>query len=351
MRKMFILAVSLSIVSCVQPLSSLPVFGESAALRLPISISKPFASDNLTVFLIKGSDNLKNQNTVTLQEALAEKKVRVRETGDVNNLTIENLSDTLVFIQSGDIVKGGRQDRTMQYDMILPPHSGIVPLPAFCVEHGRWQGRSGESAGGFATSNNGLVGKELKMAARKQGDQQQVWDKVAEGTRDMYKQVAAALPAPPLAEREFAAQNASGSLELALENNKVNEAVEQQMKKLVHVVDGDRNVIGFAFAINGKLNSADVYGSNKLFLKMWPKELKSAVAEAVQQKNGKVRNVEPTAASVQSALARAEQARISKKPTSNACTQLLDHEDKDSVLFDTVEKNSGDLVHRSYFAK
>jgi hypothetical protein len=53
--------------------------------------------------------------------------VRVEETGSVNELKIENLGDEDVYIQSGDIVKGGRQDRALTVSFILPKKSGAVP--------------------------------------------------------------------------------------------------------------------------------------------------------------------------------------------------------------------------------
>lgn len=352
MSKMLILAVAFSIVSCSQPLWSLPVDAQGLVNQpMPFKISQPYTSGNLSVFLIRGSDKVKTDNAMTLQEAMAQDKVKVRETGNVNNLEIENLSDRMVFIQSGDIVKGGRQDRTMQYDMILPPHSGMVPLPAFCVEHGRWSGRGAEASDRFAKSENALVGKQLKLAARKAGDQQQVWNKVAEGAGRIYHQVAAALPSPAASEQQMSAQNASGSMQLALENKQVSAAVDDQMKKLVHIVDGDKSVIGFAFAINGKLNSADVYGSNGLFLKMWPKELKSAVTEALGQKNEKPKPGRVITADVEKALERSDKAKVSRQQQSNTRTQLLDREDTDSVVFETVDKKTGALVHKSYFAK
>jgi hypothetical protein len=63
----------------------------------------------------------------------------------VNELIVENLSDEEVYIQSGDIVKGGRQDRTLGYDLIVPKKSGKVKITSFCVEHGRWSARGREA--------------------------------------------------------------------------------------------------------------------------------------------------------------------------------------------------------------
>src|SRR5260370_14540126 len=94
----------------------------------------PFTQGNLTVFLIHGQDKIKGQTFLTLQEALVQKKVIVRETREVNQLSIENVSRAEVYVQSGDIVKGGQQDRMLVVDLILPPRSGKIPIAAFCVE-------------------------------------------------------------------------------------------------------------------------------------------------------------------------------------------------------------------------
>src|SRR5258708_38940285 len=86
---------------------------ETADLKL----SGPYPHGNLSVFLVHGPDRLAGKNFMTLQEALEAKKAVVYETGNVNQLTVENLSkDEELFIQSGDIVKGGQQDRTLEYD-------------------------------------------------------------------------------------------------------------------------------------------------------------------------------------------------------------------------------------------
>src|SRR5262245_18563398 len=73
----------------------------------------PFTHGNLSVFLIHGKDKIKGVTFITLQEALVQKKVIVRETKSVNELTIENVSSDEVYVQSGDIVKGGAQDRML----------------------------------------------------------------------------------------------------------------------------------------------------------------------------------------------------------------------------------------------
>ena len=72
-------------------------------------------------------------NILTLQEAMDQKLFVVYETAEVNELEVENLSKEFdVFIQSGDIVKGGRQDRVLAVSIIIPAlvrdgqHTGVL---------------------------------------------------------------------------------------------------------------------------------------------------------------------------------------------------------------------------------
>src|SRR5947209_16707191 len=130
-------------------------------------LSGPFNHENLTIFLIHGPDKLKDKKFLTLQEALEQKKVVVHETSNVNQLTIENLSaNEEIFIQSGEIVKGGKQDRLLSIDLIVSAHSGKVPISSFCVEHGRWVKRGNEATDKFSSSADIAASKELRLASK-----------------------------------------------------------------------------------------------------------------------------------------------------------------------------------------
>src|SRR6184192_3275599 len=142
-------------------------------------LSGPYTCDNLTIYLIHGPSLLKD-DYVTLPEAMASKKVIVHETGNVNELAVENTSDVTVYVQSGDIVKGGRQDRTIAIDLVLPPGSGKVPVASFCVEHGRWSQRAGEPTTQFSGSSDAVAGLKMKLASNSAygagGGQSRVWE-------------------------------------------------------------------------------------------------------------------------------------------------------------------------------
>ncbi|MCM3874094.1 MAG: hypothetical protein ND895_25680, partial [Pyrinomonadaceae bacterium] len=83
-------------------------------------LSGPFTHQNLTIYLIHGKNMIEGRSFLTLQEALEQKKVVVYETKDVNELSIENRSTQDIYVQAGDIVKGGQQDRVLAVDLIVP---------------------------------------------------------------------------------------------------------------------------------------------------------------------------------------------------------------------------------------
>ncbi|MFN8551006.1 MAG: DUF6569 family protein [Candidatus Obscuribacterales bacterium] len=251
-----------------------PSFAQTAPMPPLYQISQPYSNGNLSVFLIKGASKSKTTEYLTLPEALAKKQVTVHETGDVNLLKIDNLSSAAVFIQSGEIVKGGRQDRALQVDMVIPPHAQQVSLPCFCVEHGRWSARVGENSSNFGSASDFVVGNNIHKAIKKDGDQSQVWAQV-QAKQD---QLARTLTKP------VAAGRSPSSLQLTLEEKSVKEATQNQFQALSTIVDKDRDAIGYVVAINGKVNNADIYGSSNLFKKLWPGLLKAAVIEAVAQR-------------------------------------------------------------------
>ena len=122
--------------------------------------------ENLAIYFIHGK-SAPGKVPLTLDEAMAKGTVKVRETSNVNQLEIENLGNEEVFVQSGDIVKGGKQDRTLMVSLVLPPKSGSIPIASFCVEEGRWSARGREDAKNFATAS--AVGALARDEARDEG--------------------------------------------------------------------------------------------------------------------------------------------------------------------------------------
>ncbi len=248
-----------AVLNCVAFASMLTLAGVAAAAPEPgsIRVSDPVRHDNLAVYFIHGPSKA-GPVPLTLEEALASGAAQVRETSDVNSLEIENLGDTPVFVQAGDIVKGGKQDRTLMVSLLLPPKSGRVPIASFCVEHGRWSARGAEDAGKFSASTASVPSREMKLAmqapmpaspstgpsiAETGLRQQKVWD----GVQAMQQRLTASTGT------DVRAQASATSLQLALENEKLAAVREAYIAALTAAAQDD-DIVGYVFAINGKLN-------------------------------------------------------------------------------------------------
>ncbi len=315
--------------------------GQTAQGKDDYRLEGPFTQGNLTVFLIHGRDRIKGQTFITLQEALVQKKVIVRETREVNELSIENISSEEVFVQSGDIVKGGQQDRMLAVDLILPPRSGKIPISAFCVENGRWSKRGAEEVTVFNSSSNVVAGRDLKLAAKNAESQGEVWKQVA---------VAQDKLSANTGTRVNGAASPT-SFQLALENKEVQANADSYVKALGGILDGKTDVIGYVFAINGKINSADVYASSVLFRKLWPKLLKASAIEAVAELRRGEKFEAPKSDAVQGFLNDSPKGTEKQKDVSSR-VQIVTRESDENVFFETRDRAKPDTwVHRNYIKK
>lgn len=304
-------------------------------------LSGPYTHKNLTIFLVHGKELMPGKNFLTLQEALAQKKVIVYETKDVNELAIRNLSNQDVYVQSGDVVRGGEQDRMISVDFIVPPKSRRMPIAAFCVESDRWNKRGNESAAGFGSSDNAVATKDLKLAAKRSNSQSEVWEtvKVAQAKMSANLNVTVADPASPT------------SYELAVSNSVVVYNTNEYVKALSAIVRNKPDVIGYVFAINGHVNSADVYASRPLFLKLWPKLLKASAVEAIAESNQDATAQPVTGETVRAFLAESERATGAAKDVTHR-VKLVTREDDNNIFFETQDRAAKDgWVHRNYIRK
>jgi hypothetical protein len=310
------------------------IFAQKPAYR----ISEPLTYKNLTIFLIHGKNESTKGNILTLQEAMEREIFLVYETSEVNSLAVENISKEFdVFIQSGDIVKGGKQDRVLAVSILIPARSGKIYIEAFCVESGRWEKRGNEDSSKFGSSNDRIVSKDLKIAANKSKSQSQVWDKVGEAQKKLSANVGTTVNSP----------KSNSSLQLALENGKVAANVDEYIRKLSSAINGQSDVIGYAFAINGKINSADVYLSNALFKKLWPKMLKASAVEAVAELNKNNRTAAaPKPASVSTFMADSDKGKAEEKRVNK--TRVTTRESKENVVFESRDEKGDVVIHKSY---
>ena len=331
-------------------------------------ISDPNTYDNLSVYFIHGK-SAPGPVPLTLQEALAKGSVHVLETGSVNALKIENTGSDEVFIQAGDIVKGGRQDRVLSMSFVLPPKSGEVPLAAFCVEHGRWSARGNENARVFASAEEAMPSREAKLAmaaprpteptsARpylntgsaaapthdttlshlNTAPQAKVWASVANTQTKLTARLQESVASP----------DSETSLQLSLENEKLKAERARYIDVLQSSGEKGDDIVGYVLAVNGHISTADVYPSNALFRKMWPKQLAAGVTEAIGGKGDKVASA-PSAKEAEQFLATAEAAHGNEEVINDLSRREV--RDADSTLYVEARRSDGAWVHRNYLAK
>jgi len=251
------------------------------------------------------------------------------------------MSQNTVYVQSGDVVKGGQQDRTIAHDFVLTPGSGRVGIEAFCVESGRWEARGAEPSAAFSGSPDVLASKELKLAARRNADQGEVWTEVGR----LQAGLSQTLHEPVNADAS------PSSLQLALENPRLRQWAGEYTRSLASAADNDSEAVGFAFAINGHLNSADVYASHALFRAVWPRLLQAAAIEAIAHLQDSDVSPTPAPELIAAALAEAEHGTPTGKRI-NGMTKLVTYDAPTAVLFEMNDPRlPGEWVHRNYIMK
>lgn len=308
-------------------------------------MSGPFEHENLTVFLIEGEERVAGGAYVTLEEALAGKMLTIHETGSVNQLELEYTGEVDLFICAGELVKGGRQDRALPFDLIIEKKSGRSPLPSFCVEAARWSKRSGESADHFVASAQCLSSKEVRLAAKLRRDQGAVWRTVAEAVTDM----SASMGAP------VACSKSPTSYQLALEHAGLQKRLSDYIEALAKAPDAHGEAIGLAFAVNGEWVGFDVFGSRALFIKLWPKLLRAAATEALgaswRTRDAKTKPPQKDGATLSGLLA-ALKKRPEKRESLNPRTLAVTRDAEHSALFETFDAGRENaLVHENLIAK
>ena len=336
---------------CLAPLVGGVAQAETAdAYRL----SDPAVHANLAIYFVHGQSR-GGPVPLTLAEALAKKTIEVREIGRVNELTIENIGNEEIFIQAGDIVKGGQQDRVIAVSLLLQPHSGALSITSFCVEQGRWSARGSEAVDKFSSANASLPSRSAKLdlaglpasvarapdAAGVSQRQQEIWKSVS----DIQGKLANSLGAP------VAAPRSRTSLQLALEDGGLEHAQTDYVKALQPLGEKDDDIVGYVFAINGKINSADIYPSNGLFRKMWPKLLRASATEALGERNVPAEPPPPVAAATSFLATPTDAQTIEKSATAQG---RVDMRDSATALFTQAKPAAAPdsaWVHRNYLAK
>ena len=272
------------------------------------TVLAPVSYRNLTIFPVRGADLAGSDAYITLDEgtragtvvitersaqasaggrivhpnaanqsAARQQAVSYTSGASVNELALVNRSGKKLLLLAGEVVVGGKQDRIVQEDRVIPPVSVPVALSVFCVEHGRWTPRAASYTSGGASaarvaaptdapekfdSLGAVAHPKLRGAAQDKKAQGEVWKEVSENNA------------------RLGTANGTDTYQEVYANKKVAGQVEDYVKALEREVL-QPGVVGVVVARNGEPVWADIFASQRLFASYWPKLLKSYVVDAM----------------------------------------------------------------------
>lgn len=268
-----------------------PERGEAGETGWSYKVLAPIRRSNLTIFPVVTDRSHDTRDFLTLDEGLRSGEVVVSEAGSfqplirgrvrpfpggaqVNRLVLVNNSARPLILLAGEILTGGKQDRVVGKDRIVPPKSDPIDLAVFCVEPQRWVATK-DNFGSFHTQ---MAQPSVRRSAMAEQDQQKVWSEVRASAAAM----ASAASPPAAAEIE-----STSSYARVMSNQEVKQRVEavaaplEQSYQEVMRELRDRNAVGVVVAVNDQIIWADLFASTALLEKYWPKLIRSYAAEAL----------------------------------------------------------------------
>ena len=272
----------------------------------------PIRHGNLTVFPVVAAKSYPTGQFLTLDEGLRSGEVIVTEAGsvqglrrrhpapaihhegaEVNRLVLINNSKRPLLLLAGEIVSGGKQDRVIGKDRIVPAESDPVDLSVFCVEPGRWVASSdhfGASAAMYGGASNDakapapmaiMVQPSVRAKAMATKNQSEVWDAVNKQKAEMTVQVEATAPTVSTQMAQVSSYaKVNENQEVRKHVDAIAKPIERDYQSLIRQLH-DRNAVGVVVAVNGRIIWADIFASTDLLEKYWPKLVRSYASEAV----------------------------------------------------------------------
>jgi len=275
-----LLTITVSLAACVNDAPSTSDNGKNeTGIRLVTEANPEWQYENLRIYPIVADAAVLEKHAAlqklkTLAEGMKTPGFRITELKQfgrvrehsVNALTVQNKSDDIIFLMSGDVITGGNQDRVIAQDQVVMPGT-VKNIEVFCVEKGRWQFNDET-----ATENEknifafkgyyNVASPQVRQAVQRTGSQSEVWNAVAKVTS---------------ANKAESGTGAYAALETA------NEAKAKRDAYLRYFDDKAANVsnmIGMVVVCGDRVLGVDVFGHPDLFRLKYDALLHGYVAEA-----------------------------------------------------------------------
>jgi len=220
-------------------------------------VKSPVSHKHLAIYPVFRKTSIDVGEYITLDEAHRAKVVKISElsSASVPAVVIKNTGSKPIYIMAGEIIIGGKQDRMVSFDILIPGGKEVM-VEVRCVEHGRWHGQSVEFMSG------GAVGCKGVRTALQFKDQQDVWGEVSK----------------KCAEIDISSQ--SGTYGAILSS----EEVEKKSKPFLDALNqglAEDDMVGMIMALNGEVVCVDVFANPKFFAEVKDKLLKAYVLDAI----------------------------------------------------------------------
>jgi len=225
-----------------------------------VAIGEPIEYKNLKIFPLMVTTPLCLRDFITLDEAMDRGWLRIKESGggEVNFVEIKNNGMEMVYIMTGEMITGAKQDRMLQKDVLLPANSGWVKVPVYCVEHGRWVSVSPEfKSGGLVVPN--IVRQRAKIEASQSG----IWEEITKS------------------QEQLGVASGTGTVRDNYEDKRVKDAVEDYVTKFEKIPQLNKSTIGVVVTVGNKIICFDMFANNGLLQKLWKKLVKSYAMDAM----------------------------------------------------------------------
>jgi hypothetical protein len=267
----------------------------------------PVAYENITIFPVVSSGGADTRQFLTLDEGLSTGEVMVSEQGtegmarnrdgrpvaiprfntgaSVNQLVLINRGKRPLLLLAGELVSGGKQDRIIGKDRIVPVGAPPLPLDVFCVEHGRW------SSGANFVASKTIVHPSVREQAAVNQDQSSVWAAVRSGNLSPRPAALPPAAAPRVDVRAvggaIAAEAPTQSYDKIYQGNRlgvsIDEFVAELQRRFYRATSGlkGERVVGVIVAYGGEVAWSDIFASGDLFDHYWNKLVRSYSVEAL----------------------------------------------------------------------
>lgn len=276
-------------------LFAIPAFAGGPSDQSGFRVLPPIVRGNLALFPIVSDHPFDASQLMTIDEGIRSGQVTVTEAGDerglvrpdqslpsrgngaqVNRLVLSNNSARPLLLLAGEIVTGGKQDRVIGADRIVPPNSGPIDLGVFYVEPGRWVA----SSDNFGSMGAQMAQPSVRTPAMAERNQGRVWENVRASNAKMAGNLSASEAVGLANTTSYAKVFASPPVaKVVAQYGGI--AGEQAILRELR----NKQAVGVVVAINGQVVWADAFASTELLTRYWPKRLHSYVAEAMTSGN------------------------------------------------------------------